>query len=143
MRQTKMANWDIEKKWFVVDATDLVLGRMSTAVATKLMGKDKPQYTPNIDLGDYVIVINAEKVKLTGNKEQDKMYYNHSGFPGGMRKRNAATMREKYPEEMVKRSIWGMIPHNRLGRKMIKKLFVYAGPEHNHSAQQPKKMEIK
>ena len=143
MRQTKMANWDIERKWFVVDATDLVLGRMSTAVATKLMGKDKPQYTPHLDLGDYVIIINADKVKLTGNKEQDKMYYNHSGFPGGMRKRNAATMREKYPEEMVERAIWGMIPHNRLGRKMIKKLHVYRGSEHPHEAQKPEVMEIK
>ena len=143
MRQTKMANFDVDRKWFVVDATDLVLGRMSTAVATKLMGKDKPQYTPHLDLGDYVIIINADKVKLTGNKEKDKMYYNHSGFPGGMRKRNAATMREKYPEEMVKRAIWGMIPHNRLGRKMIKKLFVYRGAEHPHTAQQPQAMEIK
>jgi large subunit ribosomal protein L13 len=143
MRQTKMANWDIEKKWYVVDATDLVLGRMSTVVATKLMGKDKPQYTPHLDLGDFVIIVNAEKVKLTGNKEKDKMYYNHSGYPGGLRKRNAATMRAQYPEEMIYRAIKGMIPHNRLGRKMIKKLYVYKGSEHSHQAQKPETLEIK
>ena len=147
MRQTKMANGkDIQRKWYVVDATDLVLGRMSTEVARLLTGKHKPSYTPQEDNGDFVIVINAEKVVLTGNKldkNNGKKYYNHSGFPGGMRVRTAKTMKESYPEEMVKKSIWGMIPHNRLGRKQVKKLFVYAGEEHKHQAQEPIPFEIK
>ncbi len=147
MRQTKMANGkDIQRKWYVVDATDLVLGRMSTKVADLLTGKHKPTYTPHEDNGDFVIIINAEKVVLTGNKldkNNGKKYYNHSGFPGGMRVRTAKTMQESYPEEMVKRSIWGMIPHNRLGRKQVKKLFVYSGTEHKHAAQEPIPFEIK
>ena len=143
MRQTKMSFNEIERKWYIVDATDLVLGRMSTAVANVLTGKNKPSYTPHLDNGDYVIIINADKVKLTGNKLKNKMYYDHSGYPGGLRERNAKTMIENYPEEMVYRSIWGMVPHNRLGRKQIKKLFIYAGSEHNHEAQQPTELELK
>ena len=127
----------VERKWYVVDAEGQTLGRLATKVATVLRGKHKPTYTPHVDCGDYVIVINANKVKLTGNKLADKMYYNHSGFPGGLRERNAATMIEKYPEEMVERAIKGMLPHNRLGRQMGKKLFVYAGPEHEQKAQKP------
>ena len=144
MRQTKMANGaSIEKKWYVVDATDLVLGRMSTEVAKILTGKHKVSYTPQEDNGDFVVIINCEKVILTGNKLKDKMYYNHSGFIGGMRTRNASTMIKDYPVEMVYRSIWGMVPHNRLGRKQIKKLFIYKGPEHNHAAQAPEELVIK
>lgn len=147
MRQTKMANGkDIVRKWYVVDATDLVLGRMSTEVARLITGKHKPSYTPHEDNGDFVIVINAEKVVLTGNKldkNNGKKYYNHSGYIGGMRERSAKTMMEEYPTELVHRAIWGMIPHNRLGRKQIKKLFVYAGAEHKHSAQTPEVFEIK
>ncbi len=147
MRQTRMANGkDIVRKWHLVDAQDLILGRMSTEVANLITGKHKPTYTPHEDNGDFVIIINAEKVKLTGNKldqNKGKMYYNHSGYIGGMRTRSASTMIEKYPEELVKRSIWGMIPHNRLGRKQIKKLFVYAGTEHNHAAQMPEVYEFK
>ncbi len=143
MRQTKMSNFNEEKKWYIVDATDLVLGRMSTEVARILTGKNKVSYTPHIDNGDYVIIINADKIKLTGNKLDNKFYYNHSGYPGGMRKRNAKTMIEKYPTEMVYRSIWGMVPHNRLGRAQIKKLFIYQGSEHKHEAQQPEALEIK
>ena len=131
----------VERKWYVVDAEGKTLGRLATQVATVLRGKHKPTYTPHIDCGDYVIVINAEKVVLTGNKLDDKMYYNHSGFPGGLRERNAKTMIEKYPEEMVERAIKGMLPHNRLGRKMYKKLFVYSGSEHKHQAQQPKELK--
>ncbi len=139
-----MANGkNIDQKWYVVDATDLVLGRMSSEVAKIITGKNKPTYTPHEDNGDFVIVINAEKVKLTGNKEQQKIYYHHSGFPGGLRERTAATMREKYPEEMVTKAIWGMIPHGKLGRKQIKKLFVYKGPEHQHEAQSPKLITLK
>ena len=132
----------VERKWYVVDAEGKTLGRLATQVATVLRGKNKPTYTPHIDCGDYVIVINAEKVVLTGNKLDDKMYYNHSGFPGGLRERNAKTMIEKYPEERVERAIKGMLPHNRLGRAMGKKLFVYAGPDHKHSAQKPETISV-
>lgn len=144
MRQTTMANGQsIERKWYVVDATDLILGRMSTEVSKIITGKNKPTYTPHEDNGDFVIIINAEKVKLTGNKLNNKLYYNHSGYPGGMRVRNAKTMINDYPMEMVYRSIWGMVPHNRLGRKQIKKLFIYKGSEHKHDAQEPEVLELK
>ena len=133
----------VERKWYVVDAEGKTLGRLATQVATVLRGKNKPTFTPHVDCGDYVIVVNAEKVVLTGNKLEDKMYYNHSGFPGGLRERNAKTMIEKYPEEMVERAIKGMLPHNALGRAMGKKLFVYAGADHKHEAQKPEVMEIK
>ena len=132
----------VERKWYVVDAEGKTLGRLATRVATVLRGKHKPTYTPHVDCGDYVIVINADKVVLTGNKLNDKMYYNHSGFPGGLRERNAKTMIEKYPEEMVERAIKGMLPHNALGRAMGKKLFDYAGADHKHEAQKPEVMEI-
>ena len=134
---------NIERKWYVVDATDQTLGRLATKVATVLRGKHKVTYTPHVDCGDYVIVINASKVKLTGNKLEDKMYYNHSGYPGGLRERNAKTMINEYPCEMVERAIKGMLPHNKLGNQMGKKLFVYADENHNHSAQKPEVMEVK
>ena len=133
----------VDRKWYVVDAEGKTLGRLATTVATVLRGKHKPTYTPYVDCGDYVIVINADKVVLTGNKLEDKMYYNHSGFPGGLRERNAKTMIEKYPEEMVERAIKGMLPHNALGRAMGKKLFVYAGADHKHEAQKPEVMDVK
>ena len=134
---------NIERKWYVIDATGINLGRLATKAAHTLRGKHKVTYTPYVDCGDYVIVINANKVNLTGNKLNDKMYYNHSGYPGGLRERNAKTMIEKYPEEMVERAIKGMLPHNRLGRQMARKLFVYAGSEHGHEAQKPEVMEVK
>ena len=115
----------VEHKWYVIDAEGKSLGRVASLAATYLRGKHKPTYTPNIDCGDYIIVINASKVNLTGNKLEDKMYYNHSMYPGGLRERNAKTMRENYPVEMIERAVTGMLPHNRLGRQMIKKLFVY------------------
>ena len=133
---------NIERKWYVIDATGLNLGRVATKAATVLRGKHKPTYTPHVDCGDYVIIINADKVNLTGNKLNDKMYYNHSGFPGGLRERNAKTMIEKYPEEMMERAIKGMLPHNRLGRQMYKKLFVYRGADHKHAAQKPIEMKV-
>lgn len=133
---------NIERKWYVVDAEGQTLGRLATKVATVLRGKHKVTYTPHVDCGDYVIVINAEKVKLTGNKLTDKMYYNHSGFPGGLRERNAETMIKNYPEEMVERAVKGMLPHNSLGRAMGKKLFVYAGSDHKHAAQKPETLVI-
>lgn len=133
---------NIERKWYVIDASGKNLGRVATKAATVLRGKHKVTYTPHVDCGDYVIIVNASKVNLTGNKLNDKMYYNHSGFPGGLRERNAKTMIQDYPEEMVERAVKGMLPHNRLGRQMAKKLFVYAGSEHKHTAQQPIEMKV-
>ena len=132
----------VERNWYVIDAEGVNLGRLASKVATVLRGKHKPTFTPHVDCGDYVIVINASKVNLTGNKLNDKMYYNHSRYAGGMRERTAATMIEKYPEEMVERAVKGMLPHNRLGRQMSKKLFVYAGSEHPHMAQMPKEIKV-
>ena len=133
----------VERNWYVIDAEGKALGRVATLAATYLRGKNKPTYTPHIDCGDYIIIVNAEKVLLTGNKENTKMYYNHSMYPGGLRERTAKVMRERYPEEMVERAVRGMLPHNRLGRQMFKKLFVYAGNEHKHSAQKPEVLEVK
>ena len=132
----------VERTWYVIDAADKPLGRVATKAATILRGKHKATFTPHIDCGDYVIVINADKVKLTGNKINDKMYYNHSGFPGGLRTRNAKTMLESYPVEMVERAINGMLPNGPLGRQMYRKLFVYAGSEHKHEAQKPTTITI-
>ena len=138
-RQTTIAKPDkIERKWYVIDATGIPYGRLASFVAVKLMGKDKPIYTPHVDCGDYVIIINAEKVALSGkNKLQNKKYYNVSGYNGGLRTRTAGEMIERYPEEMVERSIWGMLPKGPLGRQIFKKLFVYKGAEHQHEAQKP------
>ena len=133
---------NVERNWYVIDAANKPLGRVATKAAHVLRGKNKSTYTPHVDCGDYVIIINADKVKLTGNKLNDKMYYNHSGYPGGLRERNAKVMIEKYPEEMMERAVKGMLPHNRLGRAMYKKLFVYQGSEHKHEAQKPVALEI-
>ena len=132
----------VERKWYVIDAEGVTLGKLAVEVANLLRGKEKVTFTPHIDCGDYVIVINASKVNLTGNKLEDKKYYNHSGYPGGLRERNAKTMIEKYPEEMLERAIKGMLPHNRLGRKTGTKLFVYADANHKHEAQKPEKIEL-
>lgn len=132
----------IKRNWYVVDATGIPLGRLASQVASVLRGKNKPTYTPNIDCGDYVIVVNANKVVLTGDKLDKKMYYNHSMYPGGLRERNARTMINDYPEEMIERAVKGMLPHNRLGRQMGKKLFVYRDENHKHEAQKPIAMEI-
>ena len=133
----------VERKWYVIDAEGKPLGRVATLAATYLRGKHKPTYTPHIDCGDYIIIVNAEKVLLTGNKLNDKMYYNHSQYQGGLRERTAKEMIEKYPVEMVERAVKGMLPHNRLGRQMYKKLFVYTGSEHKHEAQKPEVLEMK
>ena len=133
---------NISRKWYVIDAEGATLGRLATKAATILRGKHKPTYTPHVDNGDYVIIINASKVNLTGNKLDKKMYYNHSGYPGGLRERTARTMINNYPVEMVERAVKGMLPHNRLGRKMGKKLFVYADGEHNQMAQKPEKISL-
>ena len=132
---------DVVRDWWVIDAECENLGRLATKVATVLRGKHKPTYTPHIDGGDNVIVINASKINLTGNKLDDKIYYNHSGYTGGLRERTARTMREDYPVEMIERAVKGMLPKGRLGRQMYKKLFVYAGSEHPHMAQKPKEMK--
>ena len=128
---------EIKRDWYVIDATGISLGRVATKAANVLRGKHKAIYTPNVDCGDYVIVINADKVKLTGNKLDQKMYYNHSGYTGGLRERTAKEMRENYPVEMVERAVKGMLPKGPMGRDMIKKLHVYAGPEHKQQAQKP------
>ena len=134
---------DINRKWYVVDATDIPLGRLASKVSFILTGKAKPTYQPNIDTGDYVIIVNAQKVLLTGNKINNKKYYNVSGYLGGLRTRTARVMKESYPVEMVERAVWGMLPKGPLGRKMYKKLKVYAGAEHKNQAQQPEVLEIK
>ena len=133
---------NVERKWYVIDAENKPLGRVATKAATILRGKHKPTFTPHIDCGDYIIIINADKVKLTGNKLDNKMYYNHSGFPGGLRERNAKTMLESYPVEMVERAVKGMLPKGPLGRTCFKKLFVYAGSEHKQEAQKPEMITI-
>lgn len=133
---------NVERKWYVVDADGVTLGRLATQVAFVLEGKNKATYTPHIDCGDYVIVVNANKVKLTGDKLDSKKYYNHSGYPGGLRERTAKTMIEQYPEEMIERAVKGMLPKGPLGRAMGKKLFVYAGPEHKQQAQKPIEMKV-
>ena len=132
---------DVKREWFVIDAEGQNLGRLASKVATVLRGKHKAIYTPNVDCGDYVIVINASKVNLTGNKLEDKVYFNHSDYPGGVRLRTAKEMRANYSEEMITRAVKGMLPKGRLGRAMIKKLFVYAGSEHKQQAQQPKELK--
>lgn len=133
---------EVDRKWYVVDATDISLGRLSTVVASILRGKNKPTYTPHVDTGDYVIVINAENIQLTGNKAADKLYARHSGYPGGLTQTSAGELREKNARRLVETSIKGMLPKNSLGRSMIKKLHVYSGPEHKHSAQQPENLDI-
>lgn len=144
MSKTFMANaQNIERKWYLVDATDMVLGRLSTEVARILRGKHKPTYTPHVDCGDYVIIVNAEKVALTGKKLDEKIYYRHTGYPGGLRQRTARVMLELRPEQVLEKSIRGMLPKNKLGEDMYRKLFVYAGPDHPHQAQKPEVLNLK
>ena len=133
---------DIERSWFVVDLEDVVLGRAATEIARILRGKHKPIYTPSVDTGDFVVVLNAEKIKLTGNKLADKIYYHHSGWQGGIKEISAGKLLEKKPEMLVQTAVRGMLPKNKLGRKMFRKLKVYAGDEHPHAAQQPKELKL-
>jgi large subunit ribosomal protein L13 len=133
---------DIEPKWFIIDADGKVLGRLSTTIAKILTGKNKPMYTPFLDTGDHVIVINAEKIRLTGKKETDKMYRHHTGYPGGLKEREARFIRAEKPETMIEEAVWGMLPKNKLGRKMLKKLKVYRGTNHPHQAQMPEAIEV-
>ena len=128
---------DVEAKWFVVDAEGQNLGRLSTRVARALIGKDKPEFTPGVDIGDFVIIVNAEKIAVTGNRLDQKFYYRHSGYPGGLKKISLRNQLAKFPERVLRTSVKGMLPRNRMGRKIMKKLKIYAGPSHPHEAQQP------
>jgi large subunit ribosomal protein L13 len=131
-----------QRGWYVVDAEGKTLGRLATQIADALRGKRKPEYTPHVDTGDFVVVVNAEKVRVTGDKRAAKRYYRHSGYPGGMRSRTLEEMLERRPEEVIRLAVRGMLPRNRLGRKQLTKLKVYAGPDHPHAAQQPQTLEI-
>lgn len=133
---------DVEKAWHVVDAENVVVGRLAARVATILRGKHRPEYTPHMDVGDNVVVVNADKVRFTGKKETDKEYFRHSGYPGGIKSRTPKELREKKPEFIVENAVKGMMPRNKLGRAMLKKLHVYAGPDHPHAAQQPQPLTI-
>ena len=133
---------DRERKWLVVDADGKTLGRLATQIADLLRGKRKPEYTPHIDTGDFVVVVNAEKVHVSGNKRASKLYYRHSGYPGGLRSRTFEQMQAKHPEDIIRLAVKGMMPRNRLARKQLTKLKVYAGPEHPHTAQKPEPTEI-
>jgi large subunit ribosomal protein L13 len=133
---------DRERNWLIVDANGKTLGRLATQIADVLRGKRKPEYTPHIDTGDFVVVVNAEKIHVSGNKRQDKRYYRHSGYPGGLRSRSFEEMLAKRPEDIIRLAVKGMMPRNRLARKQITKLKIYAGPEHPHVAQKPQTLEI-
>ena len=133
---------DRERNWLMVDATGQTLGRLATQIADALRGKRKPTYTPHVDTGDFVVVVNAEKISVTGNKRQDKRYYRHSGYPGGLRSRTLNDMLERRPAEVIRTAVRGMLPRTRLGRAQLRKLKVYAGPDHPHSAQKPQPMEV-
>jgi len=135
-------NEDIERNWYVVDATGLTLGRMATQIATILRGKHKPIFTPHVDCGDFVVVVNAEKIHVTGNRLDDKMYHRHSGYPGGLTSKTLRQMLDQHPDRVIELAVKRMLPKNNLGRQMLKKLRVYAGPEHPHEAQQPEPLEI-
>jgi len=132
----------VKRDWFVIDATDKVLGRLASEVASRLRGKHKAEYTPHVDTGDYIVIVNADKVRVTGKKEKDKIYYKHSGYIGGMKATALGKMRQEHPERIIEIAVKGMLPKNPLGRAMFRKLKVYAGPEHNHQAQQPQPLDI-
>ncbi len=142
MRTLFAKKGEIDRKWYIIDAKDVVLGRLAAKVATFLRGKSKPVFTPNVDTGDFVIVINADKVKLTGNKLDKKIYYSHSGYPGGLKSETAREFLNRCPEKMITKAVWGMLPKGRLGRAMLKKLKVYKGSEHPHAAQKPEIMSV-
>ncbi len=132
----------VKRDWYEVDATDKVLGRLATEIASRLRGKHKPVYTPHVDTGDYIVVVNAEKIHVTGNKATDKMYHRHTGYPGGLKSISFDKLREQAPERILMTAVKGMLPKGPLGRAMLRKLKVYAGPEHKHTAQQPQKLDI-
>ena len=133
---------EVQRQWHMVDAEGEILGRLATVIARKLRGKDKPEFAPHVDTGDFVVVVNAEKIRVTGSKMNDKMYYRHSGYPGGLKEASLREMLDKKPEKVIYEAVKGMLPKNRLGRAMLKKLKVYAGPDHPHQAQAPATLEI-
>ena len=133
---------EVRRDWFVVDATGKTLGRLSTEIAHRLRGKHKPEYTPHVDTGDYIVVVNAEKIRVTGNKKKDKMYHHHTGYIGNLKSKSLETMLEEHPERVLQKAVKGMLPKGPLGRQMFKKLRVFKGPEHDHAAQQPIPLEI-
>ncbi len=133
---------EVQRDWYLVDATDKTLGRLAAEIAHRLRGKHKPAFTPHVDTGDYIVVVNADKIRVTGRKEQDKQYFWHTGYPGGIKSRNVAEVRARHPERLIEGAVRGMLPKNRLGRAMFKKLKVYAGSEHRHHAQQPQPLEL-
>lgn len=144
MRQsTIVKHQEVTKKWYVIDATNQTLGRLASFVASRLRGKHKSDFTPNVDMGDNIIIINAEKVILSANKETDKIYYSHSGYPGGLKKINASELRKRKPTALVEKAVKGMIPHTKLGDKQRGNLYVYAGSNHKHEAQNPQQLEVK
>jgi large subunit ribosomal protein L13 len=142
MKTVSMREQDVVRSWWIIDAEDKTLGRIATEVASRLRGKHKPEFTPHVDTGDYIVIVNAEKVRVTGNKEQGKMYWRHSGYPGGIRSTSVESMRAEHPERMLEIAVKGMLPKNPLGRAMFRKLKVYAGSEHPHAAQQPQVLEL-
>lgn len=142
MKTVSMRAEDVRRSWYVVNAENQTLGRLASAIASRLRGKHKPEFTPHVDTGDYIIVVNADKVFVTGNKETGKIYYRHSGYPGGIKGTSLGRMRETHPERIIEKAVKGMLPRNPLGRAMFKKLKVYAGATHPHSAQQPEPLEL-
>ena len=142
MKTLSIKQEDVRRSWYVIDATDRTLGRLSTQIALRIRGKHKAEFTPHVDTGDYVVVINAEKVRVTGNKLDEKIYNHHTGFPGGIKSISLAKLMQKSPEKVVEMAVKGMMPKSKLGRSMISKLKVYAGNEHPHAAQQPQPLEI-
>lgn len=132
---------EIQRDWVVVDANDQTLGRLATQISTVMLGKHKPDFTPGVEMGDYVIVVNASHIRVTGNKLDDKMYHRHTGYPGGLKSVNLRDLLAKNPERVIEKAVWGMLPHNRMGRSLMKKLRVYAGPDHPHDAQEPRPIE--
>ena len=142
MKTISAKGHEVKRDWFLVDATDATLGRLASAIAHRLRGKHKTIYTPHVDTGDYIVVVNAEKIKVTGNKPQDKIYHKHSGFPGGLYSSNFTQMQEKFPGRALEKAVKGMLPKGPLGYAMVKKLKIYSGDKHDHSAQQPKPLTI-
>ena len=132
---------EVSRDWYIVDANGQNLGRLASKIATVLMGKHKPQFTPGVDIGDFVVVVNCERITVTGKKLDDKIYYHHTGYPGGIKEINLRDQLAKHPERVIKSAVWGMVPHNKYGRKLMKKIKIYAGPDHPHGPQNPKALE--
>ncbi len=142
MKTVSMRAQDVERAWWVIDADGKTLGRLATEVASRLRGKHKPEFTPHVDTGDYIVIVNAEKVRVTGNKENGKIYWRHTGYPGGIKSADVASVRAEHPERLIESAVRGMLPKNPLGRAMFRKLKVYAGDDHPHAAQQPQVLEL-